>query len=80
VDPATGDLYVADTYNQTIRRITTSGPAAGTVVTLVGVHTMGNIAPGILPALLGFPSVVAVDTSTGNLLISVNDAILTSPY
>ena len=71
--------------------VTTSGPAIGTVVTLVGVGTQGAIAPGALPAMLGFPFGIAVDPSlttdqagnsnpNGSLIISVNDAILTSPF
>ena len=91
LDPATGNLYVSDTYNQAIRMVATSGPAAGTVVTLVGVGTLGAIAPGALPAGLAFPFGIAVDPSlttdaagnsnpNGSLIISVNDAILTSPF
>jgi DNA-binding beta-propeller fold protein YncE len=84
-------LYVVDSDNQAVRRVTTSGPAAGTVVTVAGVGTLGSIAPGPLPGLLGFPTGIAVDpllttdalgdsNPGGSLLITVNDAILTAPF
>jgi DNA-binding beta-propeller fold protein YncE len=95
VDPATGNVYVADTYNQVIRMIV---PSTGVVTTLVGVGistlplaasgTGSIIVPGALPAGLAFPWAIAVDplltlsgtNPAGSLLISVNDAILTSPF
>lgn len=91
VDPATGNVYVADTFNQAIRMITTSGPATGKVVTLAGTGTLGTIAPGDLPAQLAFPYGIALDpllttdalgnaNPDGSLVISVNDAILTMPF
>ena len=51
-----GNVYVADTNNHTIRKIT----AAGAVSTLVGVAGQVGFAPGALPGLLSFPSGVAV--------------------
>jgi DNA-binding beta-propeller fold protein YncE len=88
---AAGNLYVTDSNNQAVRRITTTGPAAGTVVTLVGVGTQGANAPGPLPGFLAFPMGIAVapllttDASGnvnpgGSLVITVNDALLTAPY
>jgi DNA-binding beta-propeller fold protein YncE len=87
VDPATGNVYVSDTYNQAVRMVTPSG----TVVTLAGVGTLGSIVPGPLPGQLAFPFGIAVDpflttdgsgnsNPNGSLIISVNDALLTSPY
>jgi hypothetical protein len=84
VDPATGNLYVADTYNQTVRLVT----PAGTVTTLVGAAGAGSIIPGSLPASLAFPWGVAVAPLVtlggvnpgGSLVISVTDAILASPF
>ena len=84
VDPATGNLYVADTYNQTVRLVT----PAGNVTTLVGVAGTGSIVPGTLPASLAFPWGVAVAPAVtlgganpaGSLVISVTDAILASPF
>ena len=91
VDPATGNVYVSDTYNQAVRMIVTKGAAAGTVVTLAGVGTVGNIVPGLLPGGLAFPYGIAVDpllttdgsgnaNPSGSLIISVDDAILTLPF
>jgi hypothetical protein len=84
VDPATGNLYVADTYNQTVRLVT----PAGAVTTLVGVVGVGSIIPGSLPASLAFPWGIAVAPAVtlgganpaGSLVISVTDAILASPF
>ncbi len=57
---STGNVYVADTNNSTIRKIT----PAGVVSTVVGVAGQAGFAPGALPGLLAFPIGVAVgDTS-----------------
>jgi len=91
VDPATGNVYVSDSANQAVRMIATKGAAAGTVVTLAGVGTVGNLVMGILPAGLAFPHGIVLDPSltidgsgnsnpSGSLIISVEDAILTSPF
>jgi streptogramin lyase len=69
-----GNVYVADTDNNTIRKIT----PAGVVSTLVGVPSsvpVGNF-PGPLPASLAFPPGVAVDPGTGSLFITVDSAVL----
>lgn len=84
IDHVTGDLYVADTYNQAIRRITPNR----IVTTLTGVLTQGSIVLGGLPASLGFPQGIAVAplftqggaNPGGSLLISVSDAVLASPF
>ena len=87
VDPATGYVYVSDTFNQAIRMIV---PSTGVVTTLVGVTpaSVGVGGTGILPltypaglpATLAFPFGIALDPHTGQILLGVHDAILTSPY
>jgi DNA-binding beta-propeller fold protein YncE len=67
-------LYVADTTNNSIRKISTSD---GTVTTVVGTRDIQGTVPGPLPATLNAPTGVAWDpTGPGHLLISVPDAIL----
>lgn len=60
-----GNLYVADTYNHTIRKVT----AAGVVTTLAGNPGVSGSDDGIgAAALFSYPSGVAVD-STGNVYV-----------
>ena len=67
-----GNVYVADYGNSTIRKVT----PAGVVTTVVGVlGFLGNF-PGPLPASLNYPHSVAVDQVTGNLFLTVDSAIL----
>jgi hypothetical protein len=69
-----GNLFVADTGNNTIRKIS----ASGVVTTIVGVAasvSAGNF-PGPLPASILSPSGVAVDASTGKLYITLPDAVM----
>ncbi len=67
-----GDLYVADTDNCTIRKVTPTG----VVTTLVGVAGDNGMVPGPLPGVLSSPWGVAVDPTSGALYISVFSAIL----
>jgi DNA-binding beta-propeller fold protein YncE len=67
-----GDLYVTDGDNSTVRRIT----PAGVVTTVVGVARRAGNYLGELPAGLAWPFDVAVDPTTGHLLVAVADAIL----
>jgi len=71
IDPA-GNLYVCDCGNNTIRKIT----PAGVVTTIVGVPGTYLNKPGVLPASLAEPAGVTVDPVTGNLYVSLPDAIL----
>ena len=88
VDPATGNLYIADTYNQVVRMLV---PGTGAVTTLVGVAATGIFPlafPAALPASLAFPSGIAVAPGLtlgganpgGSLLISAPDAVLAVPF
>jgi sugar lactone lactonase YvrE len=70
VDP-TGNLYVTDWGNYTIRKIT----PAGVVTTLAGRAGIQGSADGVgSDARFSYPSAIAVD-STGNLFVSDYDAI-----
>jgi hypothetical protein len=64
---ASGNLFIADTYNQRIRRVDT----AGTITTVAGNGTAGYNGDGIAAtsAELNHPVAVALD-SFGNLFIS----------
>jgi hypothetical protein len=69
-----GNVFVADTGNSTIRKISTSG----VVTTIVGVAvpvSAGNF-PGPLPASIVSPVGVAIDSSTGKLYITLHDAVM----
>jgi streptogramin lyase len=69
-----GNVFVADSENNAIRKIT----ASGVVTTIVGVASptsAGNF-PGPLPASIVSPSSVAIDPSTGNLYITLADAVM----
>ena len=69
-----GNVFVADTWNSIIRKVSTSG----VVTTIVGVAApvrAGNV-PGPLPASIVRPWDVAFDSSTGNLYITLQDAVM----
>jgi hypothetical protein len=70
----TGNVYVADYYNNTIRKVT----SASVVTTAVGSYSsviVGTV-PGPLPASLYQPLGVAVSQVTGDLYITVDSAVL----
>jgi len=69
-DPA-GIVYVADTRNHTIRKITLDG----VVTTAVGRAEVGGIVPGPLPGLLAYPRGIAI-TPAGDLVITTNNAVV----
>jgi sugar lactone lactonase YvrE len=72
---ASGDLYIADTYNFVVRKVSAF---TGVITTVAGNHTEGFSGDGGLAtnAMLSYPDGIAVDTS-GNLYIadSVNNRI-----
>jgi DNA-binding beta-propeller fold protein YncE len=67
-----GNVYVADTDNNTIRKVT----PAGVVTTLVGNPLLFGTAAGPLPSSLETPLDLAVDPTTGNLFIVLPDAVV----
>jgi hypothetical protein len=64
-----GNVYVADTLNQTVRRIT----PAGIVTTFAGVKGTPGFAPGALPGLLSNPRGLAIRGTT--LYITVDNGV-----
>jgi NHL repeat len=64
-----GNVYVADSENHTIRKIT----PAGAVTTVVGVAGQSGFAPGALPGLLPTPHGVAVNGTS--LYMSALDGV-----
>jgi sugar lactone lactonase YvrE len=70
----TGNLYVADSGNYTIRKVTPSG-ALGAVTTIVGSFTSRGAAPGPLPGSLYFPQGIAL-TPAGDLIVTSVNSVL----
>jgi streptogramin lyase len=69
-----GNVFVADSGNNAIRKISISG----VVTTIVGVAapaSAGNF-PGPLPASIVSPVGVAIDSSTGKLYITLPEAVM----
>ena len=66
---STGNAYVADTNNSTIRKIT----PMGVVTTVVGQARQAAFVPGALPGLLAFPLGVAVRGTS--LYITLNNGV-----
>jgi sugar lactone lactonase YvrE len=69
-----GNVFVADTGNNAIRKISTSGVVT-TIVGAAAPASAGNF-PGRLPASIVSPQGVAIDPSTGNLYITLPDAVM----
>jgi sugar lactone lactonase YvrE len=69
---SSGNVYVADSGNSTIRYVTT----AGVVTTLVGVAGQAGAFTGPLPAGLNSPSGVAVSSSTEIFIVNENSVLV----
>jgi streptogramin lyase len=69
-----GDVFVTDSANNAIRRISTSGMVT-TVAGGVAPTKVGNF-PGPLPASIVSPEGVAIDPSTGKMFITVGGAVM----
>jgi len=67
-----GNLYVCDSGNNSIRRISPTGR----VETIVGGPGPYWNCPGDLPARLAYPIGIIVDPGTGDLYVTVPDAVL----
>lgn len=67
---ASGNVYVADAGNSTIRKIT----PAGAVTTVVGVAGVAGFVPGNLPGVISYPGAMA--WFGGNLYFVNNNAIV----
>jgi hypothetical protein len=64
-----GNLYVADAYNHTVRKITSTG----IVSTVVGVAGQGNFTAGALPGLIAYPE--ALSLSGSSLYIAMSNGV-----
>jgi hypothetical protein len=74
LDPTYGLILVADSGNNVIRAISRTSPFP--VSTVVGTAGLYGTLPGLLPATLYDPIGVAYNPRTGNLVITVPDAVL----
>jgi sugar lactone lactonase YvrE len=68
-----GDLFVADTNNNTIRHVKASN---ATVTTPIGATRAFGVELGALPAQLSQPSAVCLTTTGGLLIVSENAVLL----
>jgi hypothetical protein len=66
------NVYVADTSNNTIRKVT----AAGSVTTIIGTPQMAGFTPGSLPALLSAPAGVAISGTSLYITMSTLVALV----
>ena len=67
-----GNVYVTDQGNSTVRLISPTG----VVTTVLGAPGFVGTIPGPVPALLYNPTGIAVNPQTGTLFVSVPDAVL----
>ena len=72
IEAATGNIYIADKYNSAIRMVTKS---TGIITTIAGVGVSDYGGDGGLATMasLHYPSGVAVDALSGNLIIADTD-------
>jgi streptogramin lyase len=68
-----GDVFVADSYNDAIRRVNVP---SGRVDTIVGVEGATGVRAGALPAQISHPSALALLPSVEGLLIVSENAVL----
>jgi len=68
-----GDVFVADSFNHTVRRV---DAASGQVVTVVGTLDASGVRLGALPGQLSKPSALALTPSGGLLVVSENAVLL----
>jgi sugar lactone lactonase YvrE len=73
-----GNLYVTNNGSSTVCVITPVSGAA--VTTIMGSATVSGDVPGPLPAQLPPPYGIAVDPATGNIFITIDDAIMTVDF
>jgi sugar lactone lactonase YvrE len=66
-----GNVFVADTDNHTVRKIT----AAGVVTTIAGKAGVSGVMTGSLPGLLNGPRGIVVD-SAGAIFVTTEDAVV----
>ena len=68
-----GNLFVSDSFNNTVRRIDV---AAGAVTTVIGTVGLSGVRLGALPAQLSQPSALALIPNGDLLLVSENSVLL----
>lgn len=68
---ALGNIFVADTGNHLIRKIS----PAGVVTNIAGQAGLAGVTTGALPGLLSYPRGITVD-GAGNLFVTVDNAVL----
>jgi sugar lactone lactonase YvrE len=66
-----GNIFVADTGNHTVRKVT----SAGVVTTIAGKAGVSGATIGALPGLLNSPRGIVID-SAGNLYVSTENAVV----
>ena len=73
IDPSTGDIFVADTYNHAIRMINIS---SGNVSTFSGNGNPGLSNGPRSTAQFNYPYGIAIDPSTGNIFVADTDNVI----
>jgi DNA-binding beta-propeller fold protein YncE len=68
-----GDVFVADSFNGTVRRV---DAATGSVTTTIGTLDASGVRPGPLPAQLSKPSALALTPAGGLLVVSENAVLI----
>ncbi len=68
-----GDVFVADAFNDVVRRVDV---ASGAVTTVIGARAASGVRLGPLPAQLSKPSALALTPSGGLIVVSENALLL----